>query len=190
MTMNKKIFIFILAIFIAAPGFAKLSEERIPPIFVTNSAIKILDSAITSYIRTQLALNKSLSKYKMKINTEDGIVILSGAVQLDQEASEAIELAASTPGIKEIDASMLSIIKNKSPFNDLAITAKINGAYMREKLWGTEDITVATIDVATKNGIVYLSGNAVDKTQKQTAIELAESIPGVVWVSSSIKVVE
>lgn len=186
--MGNKLIILAFATIIATPGFAQLSEERTPPLFNDNPAVQILDRAITSYIRTRVALDKTLSKYPLKISTVDGIVLLSGNLQLDQEASDAIELSASTPGVKEVDASMLSIKKNKLPFNDLAITAKINGAYSREQLWGNEEVTVATIDVATKNGVVYLSGNAVDNAQKQTAIKLAESIPGVVWVSSSIKV--
>ena len=187
--MKKLILLFFLSgSFFTVSSFANISEELTPSFLNDKRAIRILDQCISSYVRTSLAVDKKLAPYRMKVNTEERIVILSGRVERDSEASDAIEIAAATPGVTQVDASMLSVRKSKTSLNDLAITANINGAYTREKLWGNDDFTVATIDVKNRNGIVYLSGNATDHAQRDTKIKLSEAIPGVIWVYSSIKI--
>lgn len=187
--MKVKLIVFSLAILFVTPVFAELTEETVPPFVVINNKVPlIVDKAITSYFRTKLAQNKTLSKYKMNVKTEDGILALYGNINSDNDANELIELAASIPGVREVDTSLLTTINSKKRFNDLAITAKINGAFLREQLYGNADITVATIGVETKNGIVFLTGHAISPDQAHTAKKIAESVLGVEWVASAIEV--
>lgn len=185
--MKKIILLFLI---IAQNTSAQIAQEKAPSFQFQNDqrAMSILDQSISSYVKTRYAVDKKLNAYRMKVHTEERTVILSGQLARDSDAMDAIEMAAATPGVKQVDASMLSVRNSKTSLNDLAITANINGAYTRENLWGNDDFTVATIDVTTRHGVVYLTGNAIDKAQKETAIQLAESIPGVVLVHSDIRI--
>jgi hyperosmotically inducible protein len=82
-------------------------------------------------------------------------------------------------GVKDVDTSNLQVKKSSQPFTDLVITAKVKGAFIREKLFGVEDITPMSISVETNNGIVYLTGTAETKEQIDNAVKIARSISGV-----------
>lgn len=182
---------------IAAPGFAETHSnladvgERLAndtADLATKTANLVKDSAITGYIYAQIALEKNISKLKIDVSTDKGKVTLEGTVNADIEASTVIQIASSAPGVIAVDASRLKILKSSQPFTDLAITAEIKGAFIREKIF---DHATMPMDVAveTKNGIVYLSGRASSQAQVDKVIKISQTVSGVKRVVSSVKVV-
>lgn len=157
---------------------------------INDTASIVQDTAISASINTKLGLNKNLSHYDIDVSTNGGIVTLVGKVNSENEVSSVIEIAASTTGVKSVDASKLTAIKSDHPLDDIEITSKIKGTFIREKLFGDKDIAAMTITVDTKNGVVYLSGMADNPTQAQNAVKIAQSIAGVTRVESSIAVVK
>ena len=79
---------------------------------------------------------------KIKIKTVNGVVNLSGNVDSDTQANTATELAQSTAGVKDVDSSNLTIKGSEHPVADAAITAKIKGMFIQQKLFGDKDISV------------------------------------------------
>jgi len=98
-------------------------------------------------------------------------------------------LVQSTKGVKDVNSNELKITRSQQPFTDTAITAKIKGLYLREKLFGAADVAVMSINVETKNGVVHLTGEADNSTQIQNAVALAKTVDGVKSVESRVKVV-
>lgn len=166
------IFLSIFALFSAA-SLAK-----------TNTPIE--DSVITAKIKSKMAMEKSLSSFKIDVTTTNSVVTLTGKVNSDADASKAIEIAQSTDGVKDVDASQLIIAQSSQPITDIAITAKVKGKFIKEKLFGDKDISAMSINVETNNGVVYLTGTADNQEQIDNAIKIAESVSGVKKVDSRV----
>jgi len=157
--------------------------------FAGSKPENVLDDAtITTQVKSKLLADKMVSGLDIHVVTNNGIVELSGAIKTDSEASTAIELAASTSGVKDVDASMLTVDEGSQPLTDAAITAKIKGTYLREKLFGNKTVPVITIHVETKDGVVYLTGKANNSVQAKNAEDLAKSVKGVTEVKSNVSI--
>ena len=150
----------------------------------------IQDTAITGYIKAKIAMDKNISATDADVTTNNGKVTLSGTVNSDVDASNLIQLAQSTSGVNEVDATNLNIKGSKQPFTDLAITAKIKGLFVREKLFSEKDVAVMSIHVETKNGVVYLTGTSQNEKEINNANALAKSVKGVSKVISTVTVVK
>src|SRR5690349_17007489 len=94
------------------------------------------DSLITTKIKTKMLADPSISSLNITVNTENGVVTLSGTVPTDKEATNAIITAESTDDVKNVDATKLTVQKTDYPFADTVITAKVKGLYLRDKVFG------------------------------------------------------
>lgn len=153
---------------------------------VNDTANVLKDTAISTQINAKIALDKNLSQYDIEVNSNNGNVTLAGTVNSDSEASSLIQLAASTAGVKSVNATKLTVKSSDQPFSDMAITTKVKTKFLEEKLFGEKNVPMTSISVETKNGVVYLSGTADNANQIQTAIKLAGSVSGVSRVESTV----
>lgn len=169
----KSILLTLLFIFIT-PSFAATPQP-------------VADTVITAKVKSKLAMDANLSGLNVDVSTNNGVVTLSGMVNSDTEASALIELVQSTDGVKNINDDNLKVKDSTQPFADLAITAKVKGMFIREKLTG-KDIPAISISVETTNGVVYLSGTVSNQAQIDNAISIAKTISGVKNVESTIKI--
>ena len=155
--------------------------------YASSSTLPIEDGVITAKIKTKIAADRSLTNSTVNVNTNDGIVNISGNVKSDAQAGALIEIAESTDGVKNVEVDKLHVAKSKHKFLDTTITAKVKGTFLREKLFGDSNTPVMNIHVETNNGVVYLTGKANTQKQINTAISLANSIDGVKKVENRIK---
>jgi hyperosmotically inducible periplasmic protein len=155
------------------------------PVFAA-SAVK--DTVITGAVKAKFVQDQSISRDNIKVSTKNGIVYLSGVARTQADASAAIQLAESVSGVKDVNASHLKVANSKQPMTDTAITAKVKGLFIREKLFGDQDVAVMSINVKTNNGIVALTGSADNQEQADTAIRLAKSVKGVRRVESRVTI--
>lgn len=146
------------------------------------------DSGITRQVLHNLAANHSLSGTKIQVITSDGIVKLSGTVKTETQATTATEVAQSTMGVKDVDASSLNVLGGTSPIADAYITAKVKGAFLQQKLFKNKDIAAMSIKVETNDGVVSLSGTADNQKQIDNAIKIAKSVSGVKEVNSIVQI--
>ena len=147
-----------------------------------------IDSSIVSEINTKLANDSALSGFHLDVTSHKGVVMLSGKVDTQNEAMKAIELAQSVPEVVDVKSKGLMAKDSHQPFTDSAITAKVKGTYIREKLFGDKDIELTGIKVETTNGIVYLTGKVDTEQQAKNAVHFAQSVSGVKEVKSSLEV--
>ncbi len=113
---------------------------------------------------------------------------LKGNVVNDKQLDAVVEKANSVTGVEDVDSDAVTI-NNKaqvSTTSDALITAKVKGAFVREKLFGDKTIDVTGISVTTQNGVVSLSGTADSQTQITNAISIAKKIKGVTYVKSTV----
>lgn len=146
------------------------------------------DSLITTNVKAQLLANSVTHATTIHVETQKGVVRLTGTVDSQTEASTAVEIAQSAAGVNDVDASTLVVQNSSQPLQDSYITAKVKGMFLQEKLFNTTDIPVTSITVETQNGVVYLSGNVNSAKIADKAKELAQRVHGVKSVQSTIKV--
>lgn len=60
------------------------------------------DQVITSKIKTKIALNSALSALSINVDTEKGVVTLSGTVKSKKEAKKALQIARETKGVTKV----------------------------------------------------------------------------------------
>jgi len=72
--------------------------------------------------------------------------------------------------------------------DDTAITAKVKTAFVKEKLFGKNEMSVSGIQVETKDGVVTLSGKVDTQTIADNAVRIAKSVDGVKDVTSMITI--
>ncbi|MDX1902494.1 MAG: BON domain-containing protein [Gammaproteobacteria bacterium] len=146
------------------------------------------DNQITSVVKDKIASDSSLSGAAIHVKSVQGVVTLSGNVESDTQAETVVQLAESTPNVKDVDTKQLTIKGSKHPMDDALITAKIKGTFLREKIFGDKDIASMTINVETNNGVVSLSGTADNQSQIDTAKSIASSTKGVKGVKSTVEI--
>jgi hyperosmotically inducible protein len=148
------------------------------------------DSDINSAVQSKIAADNTVSNLNIKVATTQGEVSLIGVVDTDQQASALVQLASSTTGVKDVNTSQLVVKNSNQPFTDLFITAKIKGIFIREELFGNNSVPLMTINIETKNGVVYLTGSAVNQAQINNAVKLTKTVKGVNKVDNKIKIVK
>lgn len=149
------------------------------------------DSVITAKVKSGLVANSLTHAVQISVETNNGVVYLSGTVDTNTEAATAVQVAEATKNVKDVNTDNLNVSQsNTSTAQDLKdsyITAKVKGLYIRNNLISAKANVPLSITVETKNGVVYLGGNADRSSQVKRAITLAKSVNGVGQVISGIQ---
>ncbi len=179
-----KILLITFSILLVTPTLAAKSPAK-------NPVTIVKDSAITALIEAKIALDKHISSSDIKVKTDHGQVTLIGSVNSGIEVNNLLQLVQSTAGVKGVDASKVTVKESSQPFTDLAITTKIKGLFIRERMFGEHSDVPAIISmhVETNNGVVYLTGTSESSKAVEKAVKLAKSVSGVVRVESAVNVV-
>ena len=149
------------------------------------------DSFITTKVKAKMAADKNVSALGISVETKDGVVSLQGDVKSDAEAVAAIELAAATEGVKDVNANLVKVQPaGNQVVEDAIITAKVKGAFVREKLFGEQAVALTSVHVETKEGVVTLTGSVDNAAKADTAIQLTKAVLGVKDVVSAITVTQ
>ena len=72
-----------------------------------NSGQYIDDAALTTRVKVALLSDNLLSAFEVKVNTQSGIVTLSGEVDKPETIHRAIKLASAIPGVKAINTHLM-----------------------------------------------------------------------------------
>lgn len=64
------------------------------------------DEGITTQVKSRIAEDPTLGGQSIDVQTEDGVVTLSGTVQNTEQAQQVAELARSVEGVKEVENNL------------------------------------------------------------------------------------
>lgn len=147
------------------------------------------DAWITMKVKTALAFHKNVSATGTEVNTQNGVVTLSGSA--DSEAMKQLtgEYAKDVEGVTGVHNN-LTVAKSAKPHrtvgekvDDASITAQIKTTLLFRK----STHALAT-KVHTKDGEVTLHGEARNAAERDLVTKLAEDIDGVKHVSNRMTV--
>jgi len=127
------------------------------------------------------------------VQTNNGVVTLSGQVATVDVSEAAEELARNVPDVKGIDnqiqaPSTIDELGDRAEnaadqagtaMSDAMITTKV-----KAKLAADDMVKAMDIDVDTESAEVSLSGTVASDTVRDRAVELAESVDGVASVDA------
>ncbi len=145
------------------------------------------DASIQTQIKTKY-FHEHVDHLFNDINTDvyEGRVLLKGRVLHPDHRVEAVRIAWSVEGVKEViseievEGQPLSI---KRLAQDEWLTAQING-----KLLITKGIASINYNVDTVNGVVYLIGVAASRDELDKVLDITRRVEGVDRVVSHVRI--
>jgi sporulation protein YlmC with PRC-barrel domain len=92
------------AYLIASRGWERAKADTLRSFYDVAYAMKETsgDAAITTKVKMALSLNKSIPEHDIHVETNDGIVTLSGHVDSDETRTVAGKVAGDTPGVLQV----------------------------------------------------------------------------------------
>ena len=175
------------------------------------------DAGVTTKVKSKLAADDTVKAYQIDVDTREKVVTLSGNVDSAAAKDRAAELARQTTGVVDVvnnitvgtgsaampgeggaptaggegDAAMGGNAPDPEPDRSAGQTvddAQITAA-VKTKLLGDSRVGGLKIDVDTRNGVVYLTGdNMKSQAEIDQAIKLARETNGVKSVDSKLVV--
>jgi len=141
-----------------------------------------MDDRIESSAKKSYVFKTYLQNDDIKVQSEDGVVTLTGTVSEESHKSLAQETVADLPGVKSVDNKLEVKGESPAPMSDAWITAKVKTIFLFHK-----NVSAMT-EVSTKDGIVTLRGKANNEAQKDLTTEYAKDVEGVKGVNNEMTV--
>ena len=150
------------------------------------ASVQVDDAAITTQVKAALAGDATTNPLKVDVDTNEGVVRLSGTVEDPANRTRAEEVARKVNGVSRVVNDIQVGEKTATASaDDSFITTKI-----KSKLTVSGDVNPFNIDVDTQNGVVTLSGRVAKPEAKAEAERLARETEGVKEVRNNITVGE
>jgi osmotically-inducible protein OsmY len=179
-------------------GLAQNTVESLPGVKSVDNQLAIngqqppenSDGWLSMKVKGALLFNRNVSAVNTEVYVTDGVVTLKG--QADSQAQKDLtgEYAKDIDGIKGIDNQMTIAETPSKPdegkdtkIDDASITAQVKMAFLTH-----HSTSAFKTGVETNNGIVTLSGNAVNGAGKDMATKVASNINGVTNVVNNMTI--
>ncbi len=163
------------------------------PIVLANPELKVVeqkisDSMITAKINAKLAKDGEMNPLKLHISTLKGVVTLRGSVRDKKMFVHVLRLVKLTKGVRGVEIDKLKIQQVNTPITDAYITAKVEAAVLKAKVFDDDTIPLVGINAHTENGVVGLSGFVKQKSSIPYILKRVAMVHGVKKVHSKLKV--
>lgn len=182
----------------------------------SGNAIK--DSWITMKIHSMFVPEDALSDSDIDVDTNNGVVTLTGTVVSDAGKLRAAEIAKTTDGVKSVTNNLRIVAAGSATASareagrDAAASTKetarsagksardatgttgraVSDGWIKSKIYAqfiTEDaLDDADVDVDSRNGVVTLKGTVPTEAARTRAAGIAKATDGVKSVTNSLKV--
>ncbi|NDO81229.1 molecular chaperone OsmY [Citrobacter sp. NCU1] len=144
------------------------------------------DSTITAKVKAALVDHESIKSTDISVKTDQKVVTLSGFVESQAQAEEAVNVAKGIEGVTSV-SDKLHVRDSKSDSvkgyaGDTATTSEI-----KAKLLADDMVPSRKIKVETTDGVVQLSGTVDSQAQSERAESIAKAVDGVKSVKNDLK---
>jgi len=151
------------------------------------------DASITTRIKTTYLFNRHLDSFRIRVETQDGIVTLHGSVPSDIHRDLAAAIAGNADGVRQVRNQLeLAEAGEDGPeeaektfgeaVRDASVTASVKMALAFER-----GVRRSAISVRTDRGTVTLTGEVDSDAERQLAARVARSTEGVKHVVSNVQ---
>ena len=141
------------------------------------------DARIESSAQKSYVFKHYLTDDSIKIESQNGVVTLTGTVTEDSHISLARDTVSGLPDVKSVDNQLT--VKGEAPaeHSDTWIAVKVKTALLFH-----HNVSATKTDVNVTDGIVSLSGKASSMAQKELTTEYAKDVEGVKEVKNQMTV--
>ena len=165
------------------------------------------DAGITTSVKTKLAADDTVKAYQIDVDTQEGVVTLTGTVPTAAARDRAVQLARETDGVTRVEdrltVNAAGTIDERTEqegrdaaaragdaaagageaITDAGITAAV-----KTRLLADPDVAGLKIDVDTADNVVTLTGTVSTAAQKTEAGNIARDTTGVSSVVNNLRV--
>jgi osmotically-inducible protein OsmY len=142
---------------------------------------RLTDNEITENIQNTLKWNDSINPLNIRVDVENGSVILSGSVPRSREKSKAEDIVNSVKGVADVKNEIK--VKPSAVRADEEIEKDIKRAFERNPLIESDNVYVEV-----KKGVMHLSGSVANEPILNEIHEKAFYTNGVVDVADEITI--
>ena len=173
------------------------------------------DGWITSKIQSRYFVDADVKGRNIDVDTSNGVVTLKGTVRSHSERNQAVAIARSTDGVREVRDQLQMTPENRDVRGTVGREASKVGreankvgekasrefskagqhiedawitAKIQAKYFANADIKSRTIDVDTKKGVVTLNGAVGTPAARDMAMNLARETDGVTNLVNNLKI--
>jgi hyperosmotically inducible periplasmic protein len=144
-----------------------------------------MDARIESSAKKSYVFKTYLKGDDIKIESNDGVVALTGTVAEESHKSLAQNTVAGLPGVKSVDNRLEVKGDRPAENSDTWVSMNVKGALLFHR-----NVSATQTDVTVKDGVVTLRGEAVSQAQKDLTTEYAKDVDGVKDVKNEMTVVK
>jgi osmotically-inducible protein OsmY len=144
-------------------------------------------------IWTALSLNRHLNAFRIGVDVEQGTAVLTGTVESPVDRELAEQVALSIEGIERVDNQLrLDPTLDSQPSTELTLAQQLEditlSATIKSKLLWNSQTEGLDVKVATRAGVVTLTGEARSAEAKELAGQLALGTQGVSEVNNLLSI--
>lgn len=160
---------------------------------------RVKDANVTAKVKSQLLWNSKTEGLNIDVDTDKGLVTLSGDVASVEEAKMAKKLAADTEGVRKVKNNLKVVSERTDAVSSSKKATETASAEVKDG-WVTTRVKAALlydnrvdgtdIHVETAQGIVTLTGSVNNKNERDIAKQITHSIGGVKSVVDRIDVAQ
>lgn len=146
------------------------------------------DTAITAKVKQRLGSDERMETAKIDVETNNGVVTLSGSAPSAEARTAAEELARNVAEVQGIDNKIAApdalddmsakaenaADKAGTAISDATITTKVKAQFAAD-----DTVKATAINVDTDNGVVTLKGEVASTEARQRALDITKKIDGV-----------
>jgi hyperosmotically inducible protein len=154
------------------------------------------DAVITAKIKASMAADTSVKASEIEVVTSDKVVTLTGNLNSQVEKDRALEIARSTSGVANV-VDMLSVrtsaAMGDAPEPDRSLGEHVDDTVItvavKTRLLDDPQVKGLQIDVDTRDGVVFLTGNVHSQAESDRAVEIARGTDHVKDVKPNLTIV-
>ena len=90
----------------AQTGTSSMQSQSGMTTHTTKTGAAVSDAAITTKVKAKFAADKQVSATNIHVDTDNGVVKLSGTAKSQDEAIKAADIAKATEGVASVDNSI------------------------------------------------------------------------------------
>jgi osmotically-inducible protein OsmY len=175
------------------------TEPRAARETATAADVEPPDAWLTAKIQSKYFIDTDVKGRRIDVDTQNGVVTLTGSVGSEAERRQAVALARNTDGVREVKDQLrldASVRERETGARtegqprttgierpDAWVTTKIQAQYFLD-----DEVKGHQINVDTSNGVVTLKGFVATALQKQEAEQIARETEGVRRVVNELTV--
>lgn len=145
------------------------------------------DSTITAKVKAALVDHESIKSTDISVKTEEKVVTLSGFVESQAQAEEAVKVAKEVEGVTSV-SDKLHVRDGKEQSVKGYAGDAVTTSEIKAKLLADDIVPSRNVKVETTDGLVQLSGTVKNQAQSDRAESIAKAIDGVKSVKNDLKV--